>query len=468
MKNIKIFLTILILMGLVASYLFFETTLEEPKIKLFDIGVHPNSIEIKLRIDVPENAIAKDNSYIQLLENDIEIERKELKENNSEIAFDNLEVGQQYQVRIVYNYNNRFYLRNRTVKKQKEVSTRYAYHKSTAFSEGKMFLEEINNYFLFVQSYWRNRNESSLSILYDESHNEVWRKTFDGDYVSGVVFTSDNKIVLASRNRDMNQRIVNNIRYLNTYGQSENTISLNKIFNTTAYNRFFSGARIVEAEDGGIISSVVLDGDVHILKLDKDLNVLWKKRIVDQQPINNGLHGISNILHKNEDYYVVASQEVIDSFKTYNPKLVLFNESGSILWSKSFGADSWDEITDVQIQDEYIYAVGKTRIESTLFDSFIIKLDLDGNLMWRKDFDEAPYENLENIEINNDGELVIVGFEGDNTVFEYRGIILHIDNDGEIKYKQNLSTGYGHNIMFRENDIIMTMTEKYVGYLKVY
>lgn len=91
--------------------------------------------------------------------------------------------------------------------------------------------------------------------------------------------------------------------------------------------------------------------------------------------------------------------------------LVRTDDSGNLLWSKTFGGTSDDRAADVQqTNDGGFIITGYTQSFNITFGNFyLIKTDSLGNLMWTKTYSGASLEGANSVEQTTDGGYIITG-----------------------------------------------------------
>ena len=149
------------------------------------------------------------------------------------------------------------------------------------------------------------------------------------------------------------------------------------------------------------------------------------------------LLGINLINHGDEDSYVAK-----------------FDNSGNIIWARSFGGPDLDEIQAIDVdQNGNVYIAGYyesptlnfdafTLINSGHYDVFISKLDNSGNVLWAKSFGGTDYEIDFSVKCDLTGSIYITGYylssqliiesfvfnnQGSNDIF-----LIKYDTDGNL------------------------------------
>lgn len=115
-----------------------------------------------------------------------------------------------------------------------------------------------------------------------------------------------------------------------------------------------------------------------------------------------------------------------------------FDNSGNVIWAKSFGGNGYDAVMAVASDDsDNIYITGSFDSDSIQFDGselfktgitnmFIVKLDENGNVLWAKQSYNSITCGAICLTINHSGDLFLTAEAGDSLVLLIRILfILH-------------------------------------------
>lgn len=105
-----------------------------------------------------------------------------------------------------------------------------------------------------------------------------------------------------------------------------------------------------------------------------------------------------------------------------------FNNSGNVIWAKSFGGNGYDAVLAVASDDsDNIYITGSFDSDSIQFDGlklfktgitnlFLVKLDENGNVLWAKQSYNSITCGAQALTINHSGDLFLTAEVGDSLV----------------------------------------------------
>jgi Secretion system C-terminal sorting domain len=209
-----------------------------------------------------------------------------------------------------------------------------------------------------------------LSTNYDYSYGREIIQTSDGGYatIGNVTYpiTYDSDILL--HKYDANGTII----WSKTYGGTLDEY----------------GKSIQQTTDGGYIitgfKEQVSADDFYIIRTNNVGDTIWTKAITGNL---SGESGHSIIETSTGDFaacgfttgYGAGGSDVY---------IVKLNSSGSILWTKTYGAANSDEGNKIMETSDGGYIVAGKSINSISYydDAFILKTDINGNLIWNKTY----------------------------------------------------------------------------------
>lgn len=231
-------------------------------------------------------------------------------------------------------------------------------------------------------------------------------------------------------------------------------------------NDYESARDIIVTSDGGYLvlgETNSTDGDVTpgyggtkdiwLLKLDKDGNLQWQKRLG-----GTGLDIGNNIqLMPDGNYLIAASTSSNDGDFTGNHSttgytdgaLMKIDPSGNVLWTKCFGGSKNDELLDIEIIGEKIYVAGYANsIDGDIpasqknYDVWLLCTDLNGTKSFSKIYGGSQNDVAYSMCIGADGTLALAGYttSNDGNVTGAKGSqdfwILNISTTGVLKWQQ--------------------------------
>ncbi len=110
-------------------------------------------------------------------------------------------------------------------------------------------------------------------------------------------------------------------------------------------------------------------------------------------------------------------KKIVLYFVTFLPALSLYAQLPAIDWQRTLGGTGFEQAVDVsQLQDNNFIAVGITKSTNgdvTAFyggyDIWMVKLDNTGNILWQKTFGGSADDTVENVSRTSDGGFLVIG-----------------------------------------------------------
>jgi len=226
--------------------------------------------------------------------------------------------------------------------------------------------------------------------------------------------------------------------------------------------------------DGGYIIGGTISGHPSLLKMDSDGFIIWTKSYsygaFAAHPCNDGGYalfgtGLNGLTITKTDYLgniiwiksygpnVTLNNHFGSGFKqtsdngfiftgyAYNtlsggPNAILVktNDTGNILWAKSYGGDSHDEgVSVLQLSDGGFLLSGLST-SFGIFGDYVIRTTSTGDTIWTRSFEFADAAWLE--QTNNNSEFIITGGNG-------AACIIKFDLNGDTLWTQRYSLSNG-------------------------
>lgn len=128
----------------------------------------------------------------------------------------------------------------------------------------------------------------------------------------------------------------------------------------------------------------------------------------------------------------------------YDAFLAKYNSAGDVIWFKTFGTESSETIYSAAADSSNnVYVTGifygatftietatVTHSGSTYTDAFIAKFNPNGQLIWLKSIGGPSYDDIRKIVIDNSDNIFLIGFTGSNLVLGGSTITNQGRNDG--------------------------------------
>ena len=224
-----------------------------------------------------------------------------------------------------------------------------------------------------------------IYLIKTESNGvESWSRTFEFDGFTasgvGIVQTSDGTYRIAYNKADT----LGGNNQIGILQVDANGTKISDKIITSPENRYASAFK--SAADGGFIiagsSSPSTGTKTLIIKLDASGNRVWEKTFDD--PAGGSFLPAYDVAAQNN--YAVAGSLLGTNDHDFN--VLLYDASGGLTWSKSFGSVSADEALDITFAtDGDIVVTGYTSGFSTNSEVYLLKLSkTNGSTVWEKHF----------------------------------------------------------------------------------
>ena len=266
----------------------------------------------------------------------------------------------------------------------------------------------------------------------DSNGNIVWQKTYGGsrgDIAYSIQKTTDGGYVVAGKTKSFGDSIGDvliikldsngNVIWQKTYGGSSLDIAYS-IQETT------DGSYVVA---GQTLSFGAGNNDVWVLKLDSNGNIVWQKTYGGA-----GSESAKSIQETTDGGYVVTGTN--GSFSAHsNSWTIKLDSNGTVLWQKIYGEnDDEDSMSSIQETTDggYVVAGATASFGAGSGDVWVLKLDSNGNVVWQKTYGGTRWDRAFSIQETTDGGYVVAGYT-ESVVIGPSGIfVLRLDSNGEI------------------------------------
>jgi len=277
--------------------------------------------------------------------------------------------------------------------------------------------------------------------------NLIWQKTFGGsdwDEAWSIQQTSDGGYIVAGGigpfggpDRDV---------YILKIDENGESI-WEKTFGESYYDEAYF---IQQTTDGGYIVAGVTNsfgagnGDVYILKLDEDGNLVWQKTFGGEDN-----DGAVSIQQTSDGGYIVAGWTNSFGAGYFDVYIVKLDEDGNLVWQKTFGGSGVDVAYSIQQTSDggYIVAGWTDSFGAGGKDVYILKLDADGNLIWQKTFGGSSDDYALSIQQTSDGGYIVAGFTDSFGAGYFDVYIVKLDEDGNLVWQKTFG-GSGVDVAY--------------------
>ena len=310
-------------------------------------------------------------------------------------------------------------------------------------------------------------------LKFDNSGNIQWQRTLGGsedDYLRKIIQTSDNGFLAVGYSSsdisgDKTENSLGGTDYwilkLDEAGNImwQNTIGSNENDTVSDVEQAADGSFLI----GGTASSEIsgdktVVGDIWILKLDANGNILWQK---GYDFFANSF--LSNAKLTNDGGFILAGTGTPGIFSDYIVSKL--NINGGSMWEKIYGGDGEDFLTNFILTGDGGYmAIGqsnsdasgdKTEDSQGYQDYWVLKLDSSGNIMWQNTIGGASGDiPLTVIETSDGGYFIsgsslsnISGDKTDNTFEDSQSFwILKLNSVGIIEWQNDIDGSLGERL----------------------
>jgi len=146
--------------------------------------------------------------------------------------------------------------------------------------------------------------------------------------------------------------------------------------------------------------------DFLLIKTDSNINVEWEKYYG-----GNGWDIAKAVKETKDSAYVIVGSTYSYGPSNENIHVVKTNYQGDTLWTKTFGGDSTDYATSVDILYDSTYLIGANTNSFGYgnYDGYVLNLALNGDTIWTKNYGEDKEDILNSIKQTPDSGFIFVG-----------------------------------------------------------
>lgn len=247
----------------------------------------------------------------------------------------------------------------------------------------------------------------------DSIGNQIWNKTYETptswyfDWSYSVKQTSNNGYIICG-----------NIGHANGSGYDVCLIATDSVGDslwtkiyTGPNDHFIAYDMIVTADNGYAIVGFEESGDkdVFVVKTDSLGNVMWAKSYGG----SNDEEGLAIIEESNGDL-VISGHTFSYGKGIMDVYLLKVDQLGSLIWTKTHGADRSDYCTDLIALDDGYVLTGRTSGFGTgaIYDDdlYLMRTDLNGNMVWANTYGDDQNDGGKSLIISEDSNIVVTGY----------------------------------------------------------
>jgi len=212
------------------------------------------------------------------------------------------------------------------------------------------------------------------------------------------------------------------------------------------------------SSDGGVIQGYANTRDIWLLKLDAQGNLVWQKRYG-----GTGLDIGNRIIALDDGNYLIAGSTSSQDGDIQNNHggggytdglLLRINPQGNILWSRCYGGSKNEELFDLQVINNRIYAAGYANstdgdipANQRNYDVWLLCIELNGNIAFSKVYGGAQNDVAYSMTRGTDNTLTLAGYttSSDGDVSDPKGSqdfwILNTDLNGTLRWQRTAGGG---------------------------
>lgn len=297
--------------------------------------------------------------------------------------------------------------------------------------------DSYGNLLLSGTTFSNSNKYDAWIVKTDAGGNIIWSKTYGGSNDEGLkkikVLASGSYIVVGGSKSSNGNLTANKGDYDIWIMKLDSNGNLlwQKNYGGT---KFDYGYDIVSADDGFIITGYTAsnDGDISnfkgiydvcLLRIDRLGNIVWQKTL------GGSLADYSYIINKTTDnnFILLAAcrsidGDIINNKGEFDVWLLKINDSGNILWQRTYGGSNFDWPTDVKQTADggYIVSAYSNSNDKDItsnygdYDAWIIKTDDTGKLIWQKNYGGSKLDNAFSIVESKEGGYLLAGSSESN------------------------------------------------------
>lgn len=288
-----------------------------------------------------------------------------------------------------------------------------------------------------------NKTDTSFDywlLKFDASGQEQWQKVYGGsddDRGEDLITTNDGGYAILGSSKSNDGDVSNNsgsndfwVAKLDASG----IIIWEKSFGYVGADSAFS---IIQTQDNGFLLSGVLDvsasdgagnnrmnmerhagGDYWVIKIDAMGDLQWSRYFGGTFTDT----AYDSVQTQDGNFLIMGSSDSDDvdinnNKGTYDFWVVKLNNTGTLLWEKSFGGSEIDEARAITTTaDGNFFIAGDSRsndidlsTNNGAADVWIIKINSDGDLLWEKTFGGSSFDGVKAIYKTQNNEFLVAG-----------------------------------------------------------
>jgi hypothetical protein len=277
-------------------------------------------------------------------------------------------------------------------------------------------------------------------------------RSWDGGYmVAGVTGSNDGDITYNHGNFDIwiiDLDLQGNIKWQKTFGGAEQEYL--RSFSTTNDGGYIFTSYTLSND--GDVSGNHGNWDVWVVKLDKEGSIIWQKTLGGSDGEEAG-----SIINSSDGGYITAclTRSHDGNVSGYHGNgdiwIVKLNEDGNIMWQRTLGGTYEDDAGSItEASDGYVVVGGTSSSDGDVNghpvngDIWVLKLDRKGSIIWQKLLGGSAYEFAHSIIHTTTSGYILLGrtSSNDGDVSGNHGgqdvWVVKLDNNGKILWQKTL------------------------------
>ncbi|MFW6232620.1 MAG: choice-of-anchor D domain-containing protein, partial [Bacteroidota bacterium] len=317
---------------------------------------------------------------------------------------------------------------------------------------------DVSNPLSLWPNYWLVKIQDNGSIGWSYIiESTAQHSTYD----VGLSQTSDGGCILASF-EDIN--FSNKEDYHVIKLSSTGNLEWEKHFGGTAYDHAFS---VIQDNNNNYVIAGRYHGAYGIIKLNSSGNIIWEKLYG-----GTGFETANSIIQTNDGGYIVAgfsnsSDGDVSVNKGENDIWVVkISDAGVLQWERSYGGSQIDVAECIKQTSDGGYVIGGwTRSndydvsnQKGVQDCWLIRIDNSGNIIWEKTYGGSSSDGIKSIDLLPNGGVLVAGGtkSNDGDISNFKGVvdywIFEVDNNGDLIWEKTLG-GSGDDRAYYANKL---------------
>lgn len=215
-----------------------------------------------------------------------------------------------------------------------------------------------------------------------------------------------------------------------------------------------AGGHAINIDGGYIIAG---SSPVFLIKTDLNGNMLWHKSFYNT---GEDEWSCSSVVQANDGGYILAGSTNIYGGGISDAFVIKTDDSGNLIWSKTYGGNNDDYSSDLQKTNDGCYVmIGSTSsFGAGLVDVFLLKIDPNGFLLWGKTYGGINNESANSVQQTKDCGYIIAGWTESPEPGIDNAYMIKTDSSGNFQW----SRSFGKAVNASANSIQQTKDGGYI------